>query len=255
MLELSDKLPGGALVDGARAGLEAALQGIPAFWWQARREAFELEGEVVQGWTDALQGQRAAPTKPNDGGARLTESSAPGLHTEAETHCGLVAERITENAGRFSFAVIYTPRPGATPKTLLTLNGAHQTGAAEYFFLSDGGDTYTVKDTSGAVELLAPVTAAPDAPRMAVVTLAGDRLAFAEDLNPPVVAEGRKPALGEAADLFFGVRSHRAGLKKTLGAAHIHEVLFFPRHCLLLPRSPEDEALLTALRRYRLWEY
>ena len=259
MLEAPTDLPPGALLDRAREGYAAERGAAEGFWWQADRAAFDLDEGVVRGWRDAIAGRVAVPTRPNEDAARLRPGAAPGLHTEAGVHCGLVAPGVTERPTRFTMGVIYSPPAEGSALTLLTLNASYHGEGGEkqtdYLFLSDGGDSYTVKDTAGAVDLTVPVTAPAQEPRLALVTLDGARLAFAENLGPAQLREGRQPDLGGAADLFFGVRSHRGGLRKTLGSAHLHEVFFWPRHTLLLPRGAEDAAQLAALRRYFLWGF
>jgi hypothetical protein len=154
-------------------------------------------------------------------------------------------------------AVIYKPSEEEAAKTLLTVNTAYAGGEndANYLFLSDGGDFFTVKDVRGSVEITAPVTSSPDGLRMAIVTLVGDRLAVAENLEQPTVIQGADAGMRSAADLFIGCRSHRNGLKKTLGESTILEVFFWPKHALLLPRTKADEAEYMNLKRYFLWEY
>jgi hypothetical protein len=80
-------------------------------------------------------------------------------------------------------------------------------------------------------------------------------LAVAENLEPPTVAEGADAGMRSPADLFIGCRSHRSGLRKTLGGATILEVVFWPKHALLTPRGAEDRAAYLDLKRYFLWEY
>jgi hypothetical protein len=165
---------------------------------------------------------------------------------------------ITQSAGTFTMAVVYKPATDFPAKTLLTLNTGYpgdKDHEANYLFLSDGGDFFTVKDVRGCVDLTAPVTSSPDGMRMTIVTLSGDTLAVAENRNAPVIAQGKDAGMQTSADLFIGCRSHRGGLKKTLGRAVISEVLFWPRHALLLPRTQADTDAYLALKRYFLWEY
>lgn len=261
MLELDDTLPPGALMDGAREDFRGRLAGANCLWLEGRPEQFRIDPETgaVAAWSPARGGTPAVPVEPNTANATLVEAGdMGGLRCVAGTNCGLVAGKVTENAARFSMAVIYLPPEEGEARTLLTLNTGYS-GSNErnsnYLFLSDGGDAFTIKDTKGAIELVAPVTSAQNAPRLATVTLSGGTLAFQENRGPVHKVVAADPGMHAGADLFIGCRSHRKGLQKTLGGAVILEVLFWPDHTLLAPRGPEDTAQYDALQSYFLWEY
>ena len=261
MLTLDDTLPDGALVGSERASFAASLAASGAYWFRSDWDAFDVDDGTgaIREWHSTDRAKTATPADPNEGNGLLGEVGAyAGLRCIPEINCGLVVPRITESAGVFSMAVIYQPDKDMPSKTLLTINTGYSGGTdaeSNYLFLSDAGDFFTVKDVRGAVEIVAPVTSTPDGLRMAVVTLAGDTLALAENLSPPTVMQGADAGMRSAADLFIGCRSHRSGLKKTLGAATVLEVLFWPKHALLTPRTPEDHAAYLDLKRYFLWEY
>ncbi|WP_333711803.1 hypothetical protein [Yoonia sp.] len=261
MLELDATLPEGALIGSERAAFAEAIARTGAIWFRGDWDAFEIDNAsgAIKEWRSADGNAKATPANPNEGHGLLAEVGPySGLRCVPEVNCGLVAEKVTESAGTFSMAVIYHPPAEDQAKTLLTVNTGYTGGTdadSNYLYLSDAGDFFTVKDTRGAVEVVAPVTSSPDGLRMAVVTLCGNRLAVAENLAPPTIAEGADAGMRTGADLFIGCRSHRSGLKKTLGGATILEVLFWPKHALLTPRGAEDTAAYLDLKRYFLWEY
>lgn len=256
MFELNTSLPAGALISRSREGLRRTLSGSSAIWLEGDETRFELgKNNVISKWTAGAH--QAAPTTPNTGNGRFVQQDGrSGLGCVAQQNCGFVVNRITENASRFTMAVIYRDREEHPPQTLLTLNTATAEGAGKgYMFLSDDGSNYTAKDTGGALEIVTPRTPSLSGSRMVVVTLSGDKLAIASELGPVTVTKGADPDMRKPADLFIGCRSHRKGLKKTLGASLIQEVFFWPDHTLLLPRGELDSEQYTALKRYYLWEH
>lgn len=261
MIETDAALPPGALVGRARDALRETLGGSNCLWYQGQAGNFETDPKTgaVALWHPSTGGIEAVPTEPNEGNALVSEAGdLSGLHCRTGKHCGLVAPGAMGNAAHFSMAVIYLPPEEGEARTLLTVNTGYGGGddkAANYLFLSDGGDMFTVKDTKGAIELTAPATASRGQPRLAIVTLSGDALAFQENRGPLTRVTGADPGMHAQADLFIGCRSHRRGLQKTLGGAIILDVLLWPEHTLLLPRGPEDIAQHAALQRYFLWEY
>lgn len=261
MLELDQDLPDGVLLHTTRDRFATSLKDSGAVWFKGSWDAFGIDDTTgaITDWQSTDGAFKASPSQPNDGHGLLAEvGDYAGLRCAQGVNCGLVVPHITQSAATFSMAVIYKPTPDQTARTLLTVNTGYAGGGdqeANYLFLSDGGDFFTVKDVRGSVDITAPVTSSPDALRMAIVTLAGDTLAVAENLNAPTVMQGADAGMRAAADLFIGCRSHRGGLKKTLGASTILEVLFWPKHALLIPRAKADEAAYLNLRRYFLWEY
>ncbi len=261
MLKLDATLPDGALVGTERAAFAETITKTGAVWFPGDWDAFEIDDGTgaVKEWRSADGTAAAVPVNPNEGNGLLAEVGPySGLRCVPEVNCGLVVPRIAESAGTFSMAVIYQPPSEDQSKTLLTLNTGYSGGNdadSNYIYLSDAGDFFTVKDTRGAVEVVSPIVSSDEGLRMAVVTLCGNKLAVAENLEPATVTEGADAGMRTSADLFIGCRSHRSGLKKTLGGATILEVLFWPKHALLTPRGPEDTAAYLDLKRYFLWEY
>lgn len=261
MLELDQDLPETVLLNSGRSNFAATLQGKDALWFNDSHGALEADKDsgVITRWQSTDGTHAATPAQPNEGNGLLVSSGdVKGLQCVPEVNCGLVVPEITQSAGTFTMAVIYQPSEDYPAKTLLTLNTSYVGGKdheANYLFLSDGGDFFTVKDVRGCVDLTAPVTSSPNGMRMAIVTLSGDTLAVAENRNPPTIIQGTDTGMRTTADLFIGCRSHRGGLKKTLGGAVITEVIFWPKHALLLPRTQADTDAHLALKRYFLWEY
>lgn len=256
MLKLKQTLPAGAVLGQARDVMRDALAGHEVVWFAGQIDRFETDGDVITGWRSLTSDHYALPAKPNARNGRL--AAVPGLQCTHETNCGFVVEGITENAAHFTVTVIYTPDPDHPARTLATVNtgfNRKDSENANYLFVSDGGDIVTAKDTRGAVKGLQPSTLETGKPIMMTVSLSGDQLAMAQNLAPPQVTDGVEPGMSDPASLFIGCRSHRGGLKKTLGGAVIHDVIFWPRNTLLIPRSAQDTALLTTLRRFYLWGF
>lgn len=261
MLKLDASLPEGALLGTGQAAFADKLARAGAIWLHGEEGAFDIDTATgaITTWRSVDGETTATPANPNEGNGMPAEVGPyTGLRCLAEVNCGLVVEKVTQSAGTFSMAVIYQPPADGQSKTLLTLNTSYSGGTdgqSNYLFLSDAGDFFTVKDVRGAVEVVSPVTASSEGPRLAVVTLCGNKLALAENLGSPVISDGADAGMRTTADLFIGCRSHRGGLKKTLGGATILDVLFWPKHALLTPRGAEDRAAYLALKHYFLWEY
>lgn len=261
MLEITDTLPEGVLLGNARAQLREAMESHGALWFEGGESAaleVDHDGQTLIAWDSGAQA--AYPVEPNKGNASVGVHGAHrGLQCRKEVNCGFVLEGITENASVFSMAVAYLPPAEGDARTLLCLNTGYAGGdskAANYVFLSDIGGHITAKDTRGAVEIVAPVEPlAPGQPRLLCVSLCGRELAIAEGTGPVVGVEGADPGMRAPGDLFIGCRSHRRGLKKTLGGACLLDVIFWPDRALLLPRSEEERRLHRALQRYYTWEY
>lgn len=255
MLKLDATLPHGALLGQTRAGFRAALD-PSAIWLPGDVDAFTYgdAGEIIS-WTDGIHSTLL--TEPNTGNTRPATGPRPGMICEAGVHCGMVLPSVTDHAARCSMALVYTPAPDTDASTLLTLNTHYVDGVGQdgtYLFLSDREeDGFLVKDTGGHVMAQMPGRPATGAPRLLVVTLSGTQLALAVDLDPPVVTKGTQPGLDCAADLFIGCRSHRGGLKRTVGQSVIHDVMFWPKHTLLIPRTEDDHAQYAALKQFHLW--
>ena len=255
MLELPDRLPPGALCDGADAALANDLATTGAHWWTGADLTTDSTGAVT-GWAARMGARTAQPTEPNTGNALIGEAGdMTGLQCRDGLHCGLVIEDVTAAAGTVTLAARYLPPFGEDAKTVLTFNtggAAKKTPGENYLFLSEAEGTITVKDDKGLVEATRPAPPA-DAPRLVILTLAGDRLAIEVLGHDRTEVQARAPVLTGPASLFIGCRNHRSGITKTLGGALIADVWLWPGRALLVPADDTDRAALAALRRFWLW--
>lgn len=249
MLELDANLPAGALCSAEPGAVSNALRG--AQWWHGSDASMEQDpaSGAVTLWRAFEGGPPAEPTEANKGNGQIGEvGDLFGLQCRAGIHCGMEVADAAADSTTATIAVrFYTP-PGEDARTLFALNAAR---AGNYVFLSETAGVLTAKDDQGraSVELPCPDR---DAPRLAVVSLFGDRLALAMGPNR-VDAQAKEGILGGTASLFIGCRNHRPRLLKTLGAALILDVWLFPGRALLHSDAPADTRALAALKRHHLW--
>jgi hypothetical protein len=260
-LELDMELPDGALIDRADAEFGRALDGSGAIWLQGSEPHFvTVPGTgVLREWIARVGDTTAHPVEPNEGhGFVGCKHGQSGLSCSMETNCGFVLDRVTTDASRFSMAVIYLPPAEGEARTLLSLNtGFDRSGSGGkkggYIFLSDSDGQIVAKDTGDNVGLEMAAPAVAGQPRLVLLTLDRGRLALMASGAGMAEIEGIPPGLNHPASLFIGCRSHRKGLKKTLGSSLIRDVVFWPRSLLLAPRTSEEEAQRAALERYFFW--
>lgn len=255
LLRIDATLPPGALVGQPRSALRSPLAEGRAIWLAGTSDSFTSEDGIITGWRSCTSDHCALPTRPNTGNGRLAEPA--GLQCRHETHCGLVIEQATDNAGVFSVAVVYTPAPEAPARTLVTINTTDAQTAKDtgnYLFVADDSAMIVVQDDRGSVQARAASTAQPGRRHLLMVTLSGAQIALSQNLGNVTGARGADPGLNAAASLFIGCRSHRGGIRKTLGGATIHDVIFWPGHSLLLPRSDADRQMLAQFETCSLWE-
>lgn len=249
MLDLDTNLPPGALCDAHPDAVKAAVSG--AQWWHGAEAQMEQDPATgaVSLWRAYDGGPPCEPTEPNTGNGQIGEvDNLFGLQCRAGIHCGVVAEDAAPDATTATIAVrFYTP-PGEDARTLFALNAER---AGNYLFLSETAGVLTAKDDSdrASVELPCPPR---DAPRMAIVSLQGDRLALSLGPNR-VDIQAKVGVLSGPASLFIGCRNHRPRLLKTIGSALILDVWLFPNRALLHSDTPADAKALAALRRHHLW--
>jgi hypothetical protein len=264
MIEFKADLPQGALLGSERDRLASVLAGGRAIWLQGRAERFDRDSYgVVTHWHAVTPVGRmsAVPVTPNEGNTRLRDTARCGMICESKTNCGLVLTDAVENAAHWTAAVIYTPGDpmgdtSSTAQTLLTVNTATtgHNSSGTYLFVSDQAEGIVARDTADALEIVTPAVSVPlGRARMLVLTLSGKDLALAQGIGAPIHITGGNPGMACPADIFIGCRSHRNGLRKTLGQSILHDVIFWPGQTLLLPRSDSDMRQLQALRQYYLW--
>lgn len=261
MIALDEALPPGALLDGAESDLATAISRAGALWLHGTPEAFSHDGTVVSQWRSHDGRYTAVPTQPNDGNGRTVDWVAGrrcALECRPGLHCGLVVPTLPAAAdGRhavISAAVVVRFTPPEPARTLLSINSDGAARSGTYLFLSDDGDSFTLKDTGGAVALSVPAAPRPDGPQLLTLTLDGDTVLFRQGDGPVTSATGTPPDLGHSPALFIGARSQRGGLTKTLGQSAIGDVFLWPGLRLLRPMQPADTAMDLALRRYMLWD-
>ena len=256
MINLDIDLPRGALLDGCVADLMAVLSQSDGTWLHGDTASFELDadGETLIGW-GAMDGRnKAIPTTPNTGnGRRVLTSTGQGLRCIPGEHCGFVLPQFTERTNTFTMAVLFHDVNQADPRTLLSLFNDDKKRGSKYLFLSDNGSTLVVKDTEEGLVLEVPKDPEPQGLRCLMVSVCEDRIALRQGLGRIHEQTGLPLNMTGPASLFIGARSHRNGLLKTLGASVIEDVLFWPGHSLLMPRSPQDETQMLAFERYCLW--
>ncbi len=247
MLELDAHLPAGALCEAT----PGAVATDSAHWWHGSASAMELDPktQAVALWHGNGTSPACAPTRGNTGNGQIGEiGDLIGLQGRRGVHCGMVAPDITPNAATATMAVrFYTP-PDEDARTLITLNTEADDN---YLFLSEQGGVLTAKDDADGPEAALPCPSR-DAPRMAIVSLHGDRLALSLG-DARVDAQARSVILQGVGSLFIGCRNNRPRLLKTLGSALILDVWLFPGQALLHSDASEDRAALVALKRHHLW--
>ncbi len=244
MIDLPNALPPGALCAATPAAAGPALQ--DAFWWHGSPDTMQVDaatGAVTQ-WQSHGKGPTALPTEPNQSNGQIGEiDTLFGLQCRAQTHCGLVAASVTDNAATTTLALrFYTP-PGADARTLVTLNTGDN-----YLFLSGADGILTAKDDQGRISIDLPLPPG-DVPHLALVSLHGDRLALALG-RARTDATAARTILQGPADLFIGCRNQRPRLLKTLGSALILDAFVVPNRALLY-EAPSPA--LHAIHRHHLW--
>lgn len=250
MLELDANLPPGALCAAAPDAMPGAFGG--ALWWHgapAQMEQDAATGALAR-WRDFGGRIDARPTAPNAGNGQVGAlDDLYGLQCRAGVHCGVVAEAAAPEAATATVAIRFYAPPGTEARTLFALNAED---AGNYLFLSETDGVLTAKDDAGRAAVELPCPPACDAPRLAIVSLAGDRLALELD-GHRAEAVAREGILHGPANLYIGCRNQRPRLLKTLGDALILDVWLFPGCALLHAPEPEAARTCRALRRHHLW--
>ncbi len=253
-LEIDLILPDSALTSGAARELASGLADS-ATWLSGQEPYLTKDDTEIVRWKSQSDEATARPVSPNVGNATIGQDGLnTGLRCQTEVNCGFVLDKVTQDARRFSMAVIYVPSDLGDARTLLSLNtGFERNKKGGYLFLSDADGKLIAKDTAGSVEVEQSIPPVTGKPRLVVVSLDGNRLSLFSSDGGLETTEAVAPKMNKPADLFIGCRSHRGGLKKTLGNALIRDVLFWPHHLLLMPRTSEDYAQLSTLQNYFFW--
>lgn len=248
MLQIAERLPPGALIDGDDALLAQAVLRTGGARFVARESAMVWSNGRITGWREANLAVEAVAAGPNTGNSRF-EAGPPGALNCAEgVNCGFTLPRFAPEVEAFTVAVIY--RSQGEAKTLASVF----TGQVNnMIFLAEAEGRVLAKDRAGAVEVDLPSPEGRGA-RLVVVSFDGRGLRLRVG-EREAAQSGTIPGLAHQADFFIGCRSNRGGLVKTLGQSQLHEVLFWPDRALLGSADPEDRDVLETLHRYLRWTY
>lgn len=245
MLQIAEKLPPGALIDGDEALLAQAVLRSGGARFVARESAVVWANGSITGWRESQLAVEAVAAGPNTGNSRF---EAGALICTEGVNCGFTLPGFAPEVEAFTVAVIY--RSQGEAKTLASVF----TGQANnMIFLTEGEGQILAKDRAGSVEVALPVPEGRGA-KLVVLGFDGRGLRLAVGDREVSVA-GTVPGLAHQADFFIGCRSNRGGLVKTLGQSQLHEVLFWPDRALPGSSDAEDQEALAALRRYLRWAY
>lgn len=253
VLTIGCDLPPGVLLGAETAAFAAALAPAGAHWLSARPAQGLIEGDEVTGWALVAGGRSAIPAHSNAGRNAIgTWRGHSVIALQTGRNGGFVVPDIVDEAGRFSLAVIYAA-PDGDARTLGSLTLGPE-GSENLFFLSHSEGTLVAKDRAGGVTAEIPVAGPQEDFRLAITSWDGARLLLS---TGGAMAEARGTMAGAEGpvSLFVGCRGHRRGLQKTLGAARIAEVIFWPGRALLAPRGPDDHEQRAAVERYFRWQY
>lgn len=233
MLELDAALPAGALCEAT-----PDVVAVDGFWWHGSEAALEVDPatQAVARWIGHCDAPACAPTRGNTGQGQIGEiGGLIGLQGRRGVHCGMVAAQVAPKTSTATMAIRYYLPPGEDARTLITLNAEDD---GNYLFVSEQDGVLTAKDDEGRAEVSLPCPA-DDAPRLAIVSLHGDRLAMTLG-DARADAQSRDAVLSGQGSLYIGCRNNRPRLLKTLGSALILDVWLFPGRALL--HSPATTA-------------
>jgi hypothetical protein len=243
MLEIAAKLPPGALVGAEDRLLAQALVRSGGARFLARdADLIRTDGKITA-WREARGAVEAAAAAPNTGHSRFDPGPPGALICADGVNCGFALTGFTPEVKAFTVAVIYASTGEARTLASVFTGQSHN-----MIFLSESEGRILAKDrqTTIAVSLPRPTGDCQ------LVILSFDGTALRLQAGGQVAeAKGRVPAMNHPGDFFIGCRSNRAGLAKTLGAARLHEVLFWPETALL----GADDGTLAALDRYHRWTF
>ena len=246
MLQLATKLPPGALIGGEVQVLSQALQRSGGARFVARDADLVRENGTICGWREANGAVDAVTAAPNSGNSRFDPGPPAALVLEKGVNCGFTIPAFAPQVEGFTLAVIY--RSEGEAKTLAAVSTGPSNNT---IFLSESEGQLFAKDKQGAVEVSLPVLRG-DKSRFALLAYDGRGLTLISG-GTKSRSEGKVPAMAHPGDFFIACRANRAGLAKTLGAARLQEVYFWPDRSLPGSDVFEDRAALAALDHYFRW--
>ncbi len=236
-------LPEMALTDHAITRLTAALAATGGHWftaedggtpiWRARAGASDLlpvaEAPELEAFTPC-QGETA-------------------LHLRNGVNGGYGwSEQMAQPSG-WSAALIWTS--GEDPaRALLSLRGE---GRNNYLYLHETPERrIELRDDAGE-SAVSMAKASPDAWQVTLISCTETTLALGTPGGPVHTAPAPSD-LPHGATLLLGCRSHRPGLKKTLGAGRIRDLFIWPGRDILAETAEADTEMRAAFEHFCLWE-
>ncbi len=229
LLRSPDEIPAKAIV----AGPKKHPNQCDAIWYAGASLCGDPDGVAINWSPENGVGLPATPSKPNEANGKLATDG--GLICLSGVNCGLVVENALVDATHYSCAIrVQSPRQDA--RTLITVNPS---GHKNYLFLQENEGMLTLKDQNETLELKLVSPAASmwvvmgySLGRISLTAVSGSGR-FGDNLvHSPVSMDLAASMLGTS-DMFFGCRSHRKGILKTLGEMTLQDVLFwFDQDCL-----------------------
>ncbi len=236
-------LPEMALTDHATTRLTAALAATGGHW-------FTAEDGGTQIWRARAGASDLLPV------AEVPELTAfapcqgeTALHLRNGVNGGYGwSEQMVQPSG-WSAALIWTS--GEDPaRALLSLRGE---GRGNYLYLHETPERrIELRDDAGAAIVTGPETG--EGWQITLISCTETTLALATPGGP--VHSAPAPAdLPRDATLLLGCRSHRPGLKKTLGPGRIRDLFIWPGHDILTsPPEGASREMQAAFAHFCLWE-
>ncbi|MEP5759933.1 MAG: hypothetical protein ABJ327_11635 [Litoreibacter sp.] len=199
-----------------------------AVWYRAAPSAMHRDDNgAVQEWRpDAGVGTVATPSKPNTNHSRCAPDG--GLVFQAGINAGFVIKDGLVEPPSFSCAIRYRSEDGEA-RSLITINPNEEN---TYLFLTEKDRQIYWQDQQGLVSLSLPApqdgwVAAGYSQGKLSLTVAQHGEYFGPILRSDAGADKLRTALSGSSDVFIGCRSHRGGIKKTLGSSTIHDILIW----------------------------
>lgn len=252
MLYLDAHVPEALLLPDRVSDLRAHLSDIGAHWFRVRPEHLDMGGASaasVDFLRSCTSGARARPSEPHEK-SRFDNYNAgvPGLQFNTDQHCGYVTANVGTSGRTWSCAVRFAAA-GDDPRTLFTLN---PDSVDNYVFLQQKAGQTTLKDQRSTLDLTVDEARRDSGSRLVVAGMSADRL-WMRVQDGPVEMTPAKSGIDLALphNLFFGCRSNKKGLQKTLGAFVLQDVIFWPDRNIL---EPDHAGTLQALDLPDLWE-
>lgn len=236
MLVIDADLPPGALLPEPQAPVPAALD-LGGLRYGPHGTAAAYLATLVP----MPEGPMAVAVAGNDGGCPAASFGATRFLTLATgRRCGFGTEAPIA-MGAVSLAVVFWA-PEGDARTLAALC---EPEGRNYLHLTvrEGVAEFAYRDGAGRVVLDAPEAA--ERPVLLMASAVGETLTLGSDSRAPATASA--PAFGPAPrTLFIGCRRFREGLRNSLGAARIADVVLYPDRDLFGAGSDDLRARLLA---------